>query len=940
MLFFVFLGSIWLNLNLKPKIMKKAYYAGFLGVLCLFLCKSAYAEVSKPYFVDEKPQVLFGDSVEVEGYQGLENYTTNYINDYLHISFTYTHTSSSWASYPPYLYISDIDPRIATTTLTERSVGITFDTIYASTTDWYLIDIQFDSTGYTLIAKQKGIYEIYNSHFNLRDSSLAGTEWISLVNDFSRFGGSGNVNSMSFTPLTVSTSTQSCTVNCNSSLMFIPGIMGSRLYENNSGEKELWFSTSDSEHARLVLDSNGESVNQVYTKDDSEAGIVDEVFSSNIYKSFINNLRNWEEEGVISDHALMPYDWRLSLEDIITNGATTTGSKLYYNNSQDFSESYFLKKLQELKKNSKNGKVTIVAHSNGGLVAKALIQKLKDTNNSLYYDIDQVILVAVPQIGTPDAIGVLLHGSSIGGGAIMYNQRSRQLSENMSTVYNLLPSSSYWTTVDSNFAVDKVVSFQNDPVFQAQLSQYGVYVSNETELKNYILGTDGRVKPAYSDTDNPNIGNPSLYSNAQVVHSALDNWTPASTTKVVQIAGWGEETLAGLDYKKCADRSVVGHHKCYKPRWVIDGDGTVVVPSALWMSENAGNIERWWVDLEKYNENNAPDRVHRSILEVTNISDFLKSKIQRETFSDSENIIVSDTSTLVSNEDKLHYTLHSPLTLGVEDVQGRYTGLDPITLEVTEEIPNVSFKQLGETKFISVPKDLPHTLKLKGYDSGSFSLDIDEQIGNVLEEKVSFQGVPTLVGTNVLLEYIPGVDLSSSTLRLDQNNDGVFEKEIKADSQSIIYDETAPEVLFSFSTSTKEVVFSAKDDSLFTVSTSTKNIEAVDAQGNKSVLFYIKYKETPTKLKFSFDKILRNGIETKFPKTEVSYDWKEKGGVLTDLDTRVTIKGVERYIFSYNRSKGVTTVQKKFGKNTAKEIVNGFVSVKVETKEDELLVSY
>jgi pimeloyl-ACP methyl ester carboxylesterase len=570
-----------------------------------------------------------------------------------------------------------------------------------------------------------------------------------------------------------------CVVDCYSNVLFLPGLMGSRLYETTDIEHPLWVSSVDIKQAELTLDFGGKSINDVYTKNDTqrldgdtdETGIVDDIFSFNIYQSFINDLKKWkEDDGIIEDYAFIPYDWRLSLNDIITNGSASIDGRLSYKQDQDFSQSFILQKLQELQTNSRTSKVTIIGHSNGGLVAKALIQKLKDTNNPLYDKIDKVIFVAVPQVGTPDAILGLLHGTDLGpGGFLMSDKRSRQLSENMSTIYNLLPSAGYFTTVDPAFAIDKVVSFENDPLFLPQTSQYGVFVSNETELENYILGTDGRTKPSFSDTLHPNIGNSVLYNQAQTVHQELDSWQPHPDTKVIQVAGWGEETVAGLSYKKYLKLGGI-YSLSYKPNMVVDGDGTVVVPSALWMSESNSNVERWWVDLEQYNQNNFPDRVHRNILEIPNLTRFIEHKVKDIAFSDS--IIVNNNSSLVADGERLHYTLHSPLTLGVEDSQGRYTGKDPDTNEVKEEIPGVLYKQIGEVQFISVPNEIQHIVKLKGYESGSFSLDVDKQEGNEIIEFTSFQGIPSTSNTVATMEVDANSDVSETSLKIDQNGDG------------------------------------------------------------------------------------------------------------------------------------------------------------------------
>jgi len=80
---------------------------------------------------------------------------------------------------------------------------------------------------------------------------------------------------------------------------------------------------------------------------------------------------------------------------------------------------------------------------------------------------------------------------------------------------------------------------------------------------------------------NPNIGNSVLYNQAENVQQMLDNWQPSLNAKVIQVAGWGEETLAGLDYKSYISWLGLGNEKLsYTPRMVVDGDATVVVPYA------------------------------------------------------------------------------------------------------------------------------------------------------------------------------------------------------------------------------------------------------------------------------------------------------------------------------------------------------------------------
>lgn len=739
-----------------------------------------------------------------------------------------------------------------------------------------------------------------------------------------------------------------CTTDCFSNVLFLPGLMGSRLYkQGNSLDKELWVSSIDSAQADLALNAQGKSINNLYTKDDTqnngeeEKGIIDEIFGANIYNSLIDDLRNWKQDGTISDYAFIPYDWRLSLEDIITNGSVLANDNLSYGTAQDFSESFILKKLEALQSNSKSGKVTIIAHSNGGLVAKALVQKLKDTGNPLYDKIDKIILITVPQVGTPDAVAALLHGSELGlAGLIMERDRLRQLSENMPTVYNLLPSASYFTTVDPAFAVDKLVSFENKPFFDPQTSQYGVYVSNEAELKNYVLGTDGRIKPSFNDTVHPNIGNSLLYTQAESVHQMLDAWQPSPDTKVIQVAGWGEETLAGLDYKTYLN-SAGAEYLSYKLRMIVDGDGTVVVPSALWMS-TAPNVERWWMDLKK-EEGIIINRVHKDILEIPNLRNFIKSKIIDIGFVDLENIIVNNTSTLTSDDSRLHYTLHSPLTLGIIDAQGRYTGQDPITRQIREEIPNVDYKQIGDVQFISAPADMAYTVKMEGYQEGSFSIDVDKQEGNNITASTSFQGIPLGTSTVAMMEVAPDFEVSNSILSIDQNGDGTIDKTLNATPGGVtVYDVIPPELQVTFDMSSRDVIFSAQDviDQNPMIATTKNSATLTDNAGNTTIIPFTKYKEKPTRLRFSYNKIIRNGVITNVPNTNVVYDWQEKKGVLTDLDTKITVKGVEKYTFNYKRKNNATIIKEKTSAGTITTTKSGFVVVMVRTEGNSVKVNY
>jgi hypothetical protein len=80
---------------------------------------------------------------------------------------------------------------------------------------------------------------------------------------------------------------------------------------------------------------------------------------------------------------------------------------------------------------------------------------------------------------------------------------------------------------------------------------------------------------------------------------------PQPNTKVYQIAGAGVETASGITYftdTECiAGGSLWFECQEYAPKlgyyvnFTHDGDGTVVVPSALGM-QAGDSVERWWLD--------------------------------------------------------------------------------------------------------------------------------------------------------------------------------------------------------------------------------------------------------------------------------------------------------------------------------------------------------
>lgn len=687
---------------------------------------------------------------------------------------------------------------------------------------------------------------------------------------------------------------------CASNVLFLPGIEGSRLYEGTGcgklAEEKLWEpyeglwgairGVGDAKVADLALDSSGASVcADIYTK---PGDILDAVGGSGLYASFINEM-NGLKSGTINDWKPIAYDWRLSLPDLLTKGAERDG-RIYYEEAT--STPYIEQTLRALAANSKTGKVTIVAHSNGGLVAKALMNALGgETAKSL---VDRVIMVGVPQSGTPSAVGSLLVGYNAGiykyGVPIVSNKAARIFSQNSPMAYHLLPSSDYLSTSGQD-AAHPVIKFSGDG-YAEEKAAYGDTVTTLAELDDFLLARDGgRTQATDSDLLSAKILNPSLIDYANSTHAPLDAWTPPAGIEVDQIAGWGIDTVGGIDFT--TPNSSLACVSCalnlYNPVFVEDGDGTVTVPSALMMATST-NVKRYWVNLYDINRTQSVDYKHPSLFETPPLQDFIKSLIKNSTST--LPAYIQDTRPS-SNEvgNKLTYLLHSPLTLELTDANGNTTGLAEDG-SIIEGIPGSTYGEFGEVKYITVPAGNRYQLTMHGQSSGEFTLDAQETSGGTVVASTTVARVPTTASTTVTIDVQPDFP-TLSPMNIDKNGDGTTDVTITPKlNDVVVFDITPPELQVTFSTTTNALAFIGLDESAVTISSTmtypvlkkkqkeprgiaTTAVTARDEAGNTTILVYTEKLSSPDRRDTIVLKELSyNGATTTLSTASLSYKWK------------------------------------------------------------------
>jgi len=560
-----------------------------------------------------------------------------------------------------------------------------------------------------------------------------------------------------------------------SSVAFIPGLEASRLYRPGFlYDDRLWEPNFAGDVEALYLSSvTGESLDpDIYT-----GGVLDEIFGvgGNIYKGFISFMEGLVSDGTISEFTPLPYDWRKDARDVVANPV-----KLKSNTYSMITE------IKRMAAGSKSGKVTLIAHSNGGLVAKEIINALDREGKSGL--IDKLILVASPALGTPEALDSMLHGAKFFLN-FPSKETTRELVENMRSGYTLLPSREYFERVDTER--QPIVEFSPGTVATLPFRDiYGTSISDYDNLRKFILGENGgRLEPDASHVATPNVLKENFLISSEEHHALLDSWTAPQGIRVVEIAGWGLATPYGVRYDAVKKHNCAVENGLYvcrnydvidpQPLITYEGDETVVYPSAVAMGG-----ERYFLNLDRYNESKLGttiNRSHKNIFEVPFIHDLINLVIVNQQMT----VLPDYVTSLLPQDDggfkHVQLAVHSPVTLHIYDSFGAHTGLvpssDPVSglVGIEEQIPNSYYWQIGEGQYAGSSGDTTIRAYLNSYASGTFTLEIKELNGEVVSTTTVFKDIPISTTTVASIATGPG---SNMILTLDMNGDSVTDVQI------------------------------------------------------------------------------------------------------------------------------------------------------------------
>ncbi|MBI5405901.1 hypothetical protein HY972_02600 [Candidatus Kaiserbacteria bacterium] len=385
----------------------------------------------------------------------------------------------------------------------------------------------------------------------------------------------------------------------------------------------------------------------------------------------------------------------------------------------------------------------------------------------------------------------------------------------------------------------------------------------------------------------------------------------------------------------------------YSPKEVVEGDGTVLVPSALWTT-TASTAGKYWVNLEDYNKwwlNGNVPRKHADILEIPELRTLVQNILTNSTSTTPlAFIFTTQPATDAVADKRLRFLLHSPLNLSATDNLGN------VVNAATSTIPGGRFKRYGEVQVITVPKNTPLTLNLDGYATGSFTLDMQEIDGsNTIIASSTLSAIPSATSTKATMTFIDGTLQNASPLLLDYDGNGTTDFSFKSEiGKTIVFDITPPEAVLTFDPASQKFKIIGTDNlSSTTVLTTATSTTIADEAGNTLQIVFKKLNQGKHELKLEIQELRYSGISAELlPKTMLKYEWStDKTEAIKELEEKTTV-GTLKIEGHYDAKKNVTRIEEEVkseedkSEREIKKILPGLAVIDLTTNKGKIEVNY
>lgn len=486
-------------------------------------------------------------------------------------------------------------------------------------------------------------------------------------------------------------------------VIIVPGIMGS--YLNNQNNSEVWMNLfkmslpgEDSYLGELELSNVGTSLNMLNPVDIIRK-INIPLFARDTFDGLIKTLEN---SGYVEniDLFVFPYDWRVDVSE--------TANKLK-------------ETIDRIKFQTEATKVDLLAHSMGGLVIKDYIKKFGNDSVESFIDL------ATPHNGAPKSFETIMYGET--DIAILNRNTIKFISQNMPSVYALLPSQKYFDDTDQSY---KYYVF--DGINNLERLTF-------EQTKNYLKNA-GR--------------NSALVDRADALHQEIDNLNPADYgVKTYNIVGCGTPTIGQIYVL-----SKEGDHYSYNIR-MINGDGTVPLKSAEALPA-----------LKTYFVKNAQHAVMPSTSGVKEIVTSILNGDDNPNVSLYSNIVMSDAYCPVA--DGKIVSFHSPIDLNVYDSSGNHTGPD-VNGDIENNISGVVYETIEDNKFAYLPDGQEYNIVGNSTDLGTFDARIETMVDGEVTSTTLFNDVA--ISPESQTKFAVGAVVPTQ-ISIDKNGDGIFESTV------------------------------------------------------------------------------------------------------------------------------------------------------------------
>jgi len=519
-------------------------------------------------------------------------------------------------------------------------------------------------------------------------------------------------------------------------IIIVPGIVSSVLYNLNNEEVwpnifEMMTSKFDNYLDELKLKENA-LPDALFAGNMRAEDILRKISDQDFFDGFI---KEFERIGYVENKDLFvfPYDWRYSVTSV-------SGE------SDIFGLANLKDKIEEVLEQTGKEKVNIIAHSMGGLVVKDYIDRFGTST------LDHFIDIATPHLGAPKAFKVLTYGDDMGFSYSILGlneAKVQEISQNFPSIYELLPSKEYFKA------------------FGSETGNRGAYIMDLFDINKD--GIKGNLNNSASVKLMADMGrNQYLLDRASTTHSRLDNIYYSRATNIIACgyATIGKIYLASRDYQE----------KEYGLIYV-DGDGTVPTVSAEGFKDYY-NVSRLYTNLAE----------HPFIPSAKGIREMLSAVFDDDETNDNDyryNKNISTNKNKICGISGTQVSFHSPIDLHIYDQDGNHVGPndnDGIDLE----IPGVAYDIIEGNKFAFIPAGIDFRIEGKATATGTFDVLISKIDNDEYLETIKFEDLP-INSINTKAEIEIQEDLNQTKVKLDQDNDNIFESDYTPNKQGTGY---------------------------------------------------------------------------------------------------------------------------------------------------------